>query len=680
MNSFKPFKMAIDQQYAKMSQHQMFRVDVDKDELYNYYLDSYPEGTNEIYRERREYDCSCCKNFIRQGGNVVVINPDMSLSTIWDVKINNPTYQVVADAMALYVKSKAIKEPFLHYEKHLGTNYNFEPTDNDPKKWEHFHFLLPAQFVKNKTQISTILGNSKTNKDMLQRGLTEISIDAINTVIELIKQKSIYRGEEYLNTVNKFNKIKKAYLKIPIKHHENWLWLETLKSDNFSNIKLRSSVIGTLLLDISNDISLDDAVKMFESKVAPANYKRTTALVTKKMIENAQNTIKDLDISQSLYRRHAIATDITINDVIYADKSTKPIMEGEVEALTEMLGEVKVDDKVIKNLDKVEEVSIDTFINDIVPGATSIELLFENKHNNNLMSLIAPKHEANSITKWGNNFTWSYNGEVADSMKENVKKAGGRINGVLRFSIQWNDDITGKNFYDLDAHCKESKGSHIYFSNKRSSSTNGTLDVDITSPIGTAVENIVWPTNSKLKNQNFKMYVNNYSSGKSTNGFSAEIEFNGEIHEYIYNKSLRGKENVPVATVSIKDNVFSIKHDLASKTSSRTLWNINTQKFHKVTMLMNSPNHWEGVKPTGNKHWFFILDNCKNEDTVRGFYNEFLSNELHQHRKVFEILGSKMKVEESNEQLSGLGFSSTQKNSVYCRVAGSFNRTIKINF
>ena len=83
---------------------------------------------------------------------------------------------------------------------------------------------------------------------------------------------------------------------------------------------------------------------------------------------------------------------------------------------------------------------------------------------------------------------------------------------------------------------------------------------------------------------------------------------------------------------------------------------------------------------TGNKHWFFILDGCLNPDAARGFYNEFLDEKLTEHRKVFEVLGSKMKVAESTEQLSGLGFSSTQKNSVLCKVTGSFTRTIKINF
>jgi hypothetical protein len=74
------------------------------------------------------------------------------------------------------------------------------------------------------------------------------------------------------------------------------------------------------------------------------------------------------------------------------------------------------------------------------------------------------------------------------------------------------------------------------------------------------------------------------------------------------------------------------------------------------------------------------MENCKNPDPVRGFFNEFLKQDLNVHRKVFEILGSKMKAEFSEDQLSGIGFSSTQRNSVLCRVTGQTSRVIKLVF
>ena len=96
---------------------------------------------------------------------------------------------------------------------------------------------------------------------------------------------------------------------------------------------------------------------------------------------------------------------------------------------------------------------------------------------------------------------------------------------------------------------------------------------------------------------------------------------------------------------------------------------------------MLSPNHWCNTAPTGNKHFMFILDGCQTKDTVRGFYNEFLSNELTPHRKVFEILANKMQVQPDSEQLAGLGFSSSLKNSLIVKLTSeNTSRLYQINF
>ena len=96
---------------------------------------------------------------------------------------------------------------------------------------------------------------------------------------------------------------------------------------------------------------------------------------------------------------------------------------------------------------------------------------------------------------------------------------------------------------------------------------------------------------------------------------------------------------------------------------------------------MLSPNHWDDndIK-SGNKHFLFFLEGAENDEAPRAIHNEFLRQDLDPHRKVFEILGAKIKTENSPEQLSGIGFSETQRNHVYVRVEGKFKRTLKVLF
>jgi hypothetical protein len=163
-------------------------------------------------------------------------------------------------------------------------------------------------------------------------------------------------------------------------------------------------------------------------------------------------------------------------------------------------------------------------------------------------------------------------------------------------------------------------------------------------------------------------------------GFRAEIEVLGEVFQYEYDKPLKHKEWITVAEVTLKNGVFSVKSHLPTLGEKVVdVWGINTCNFHKVDAIMFSPNHWD-EQQVGNKHVFFMLNGCVNPDETRGFYNEFLRNELNEHRKVFEVLGSKMKVEQSAQQISGLGFSTTKRDEVLVRVTGKFSRVLKVKF
>ena len=681
---FKMFRDAVNEQIVKISKDspRLFEVEVDKDELWNTYLASFPEGTNPIYRERTEHDCSCCRSFIKNIGAAVSIK-DGEISTIWDVDLNGSFYQVVADAMSSYVRSKAVSDVYLSPFANLGVKQNHETVENGTViTYDHFYVTVPLNCINTtRDTLGTVLGNYRSTKDVFKRSLDELTVDSVLTVLELTAQKSLYKGEEWVAALTEFLKYKREYEALSTdKAKDLYAWEKSITAGPVIG-RIRNHSIGTLLVDISNDEDLDVAVKKYEKIVAPTNYKRPNAIFTKKMLEDAQKTVTELGYMDSLPRRFATLDDITINNILFSNKDAAKRIEGADDIFASMASEISVNPK---KFSKVEEISIEDFIDKVLPTTTDLEVLVENKHAANMVSLIAPENkDVKTMFKWNNGFSWAYTGNITDSMmKQNVKNAGGNVDGVLRFSIQWNED--GKDNYDLDAHCIEPTGNEIYYGYCRKPNTSnlgGQLDVDIIHPDGdVAVENITWAVKSKMKPGVYKFFVHQYS-GSNNNGFRAEIEFDGQIYSFDYSKKMRFGERVNVAEVTMHpDGSFTIKELLPSTSSTREIWGVKTNQFVPVSVVCYSPNYWDKQDGIGNKHYFFMLKDCVNAEIPNGFFNEFLKQELVQHKRVFEALGAKMRVKDTNDQLSGLGFSSTLRNELIVKVKGQTERTLKIKF
>lgn len=682
---FITFKKAVQDNFKTMAKgvSHLFEVDLDEDELWETYLNSFPPGTNEVFRERREFDCSCCKQFIRNIGKAVVIK-DNQIQTVWDVAIDHPTFTPVAQALSNFVKAHVVNNVYVvkRENQKVGTNKNFEDVDGNVIEWEHFYLELPNKFLEGSghhTSIAEDKGEYRETRNVFKRSLDELIEDSLLTVLELISQNSLYKGEEWKAVLQSFLKHKQAYDKLTSEQEKNnYAWEQSVVADGAVS-RVRNLSIGTLLVDISQGLALDAAVGKYEKIVAPENYRRPKPIFTKKMLEDAQKTVHELGYAESLSRRFAVLDDITVNDILFSNEDSAKQIEG-LDVFDELAKGVEVNPK---NFSKVEEISIDDFVENVLPTTREIEVLLENKHERNLVSLIAPTDaKGKSMFKWDNGFSWAYTGNITDSsMKENVKSAGGNVDGVLRFSIQWNEEDYNPN--DFDAHCIEPYGNEIYYANDHNPVTTGELDVDIISPKrGTAaVENITWTKKNKMLPGTYKFFVRNYSYRGGRDGFKAEIEFDGQVFLFEYNKELRQKEDVVVAEVTLDHNGnFSISELLPSHVSSKEVWGLSTNQFVPVSVVMHSPNHWEGEQGIGNKHVFFMLKDLINPERPNSMYNEFLKEELNKHRKVFEALASKTAVQDSESQLSGLGFSSTQRNELVVRVTGNTKRVLKIKF
>ena len=199
-------------------------------------------------------------------------------------------------------------------------------------------------------------------------------------------------------------------------------------------------------------------------------------------------------------------------------------------------------------------------------------------------------------------------------------------------------------------------------------------------PPQTGVENIFYKDKDKLKDGEYRFYVNHFGGTPTT--FKAEIVFADQVYTYSYTQLSRG--NMEIATFHVKNGeVVKIDQSpwlVSSEGAQETVWGIDTLQFHKVNLVCLSPNYWDPEHTSGNKHYFFMLEGCKCPGQIRSFHIENLKPDLVAHRKVFEVLGNTNMIEPGEHQLSGLGFDETVKDSIILKLKGTHNRVIKVNF
>ena len=178
---------------------------------------------------------------------------------------------------------------------------------------------------------------------------------------------------------------------------------------------------------------------------------------------------------------------------------------------------------------------------DILPTCTSVEAFFENRMEGNLVSLTtANNKESKPIFKWSNNYSWTFNGNLAgkSQLTQMVEAKGGRVDGVFRFTHSWNELEPNQSLMDLHVFmpgCEIPKNYHhgpyvsgrrVGWNNRTDRLSGGVQDVDYTAaaPQGyIPVENITFPELAKMPEGVYTCAINNWSFRRTGGRGKAEI-------------------------------------------------------------------------------------------------------------------------------------------------------------
>lgn len=655
---FSQIKSAVTARFNELAAKDLFVVHFEKNSLFEAYLDALPAD------ERQHHTCNCCRSFLNHYGAIVAIN-GAEVETLWQFTLpEGSIYAHVPIMLDALVRTRAITKTFVTEFGKLGTDFNRERLeDGSVRRWEHFFATLPKEKLFTPTSelrtVDSLVGRQVTTKQVFQRGLDTLTADAVATVLDLIESNNLYRGAEYRRLVETFAKLQAEYRKLNSPEARDLFAWAHFKEGG----KIRNTAIGTLLIDLSEGTDIEVAVKTYETTVvAPSSFRRSSALVTEGMVKKARETVEELGLTDSLPRRHATADDVPIEHLLFVNR----LSAAQRNAFDALSADTTVNPK---SLDRAKPVTLDQFQSLVLPNATSMQIYLENDQS--FVSLIAPQNpSAPGLFMWNNPFSWAYEDNNTDVLKRKVVKAGGKVDGELRVSLEWfNTD-------DLDLHLFEPHGYEICFHQKQSTS-GGELDVDMNyrTQVRDPVENIVYPTSRRMHNGVYRVAVHNYTKRENQDvGFNLEIECRGQRYAFSHPQALpQGPmKGVVDFTYDRALGITAIKTTLDESHAGKDKHGLVTNRFHDVKMAMFSPNHWTGE--VGNKHLFFMLDKAKVDLPLRPFFNEFLRPDLLPHRKVFEVLGGKMMVQPTDDQLTGVGFSLTQRHNPVLKVNNALYR------
>lgn len=705
------FNKQLQDKFTEMAKTgKLFRTELSGQQIWELYINSFSKEDNPVFRDPNSTskNCNHCQNFIRRYGNIVAVDDQHNIATMFDVTAD-PEFHNTTKTLSSWLKSSRITDVFLEtfnelnslpYEScnksnnvfQLGVSsntkrYTKEESEkygvvkpNEVRTFNHMHLFVGKDFVDmSGSSVEALMGLHRDAKNVFQRAMEEISLDTLRLVKDLINQGSLLDGATHLYKIEQIIPLKEEYDGLPLHKRDNWCWVKSYK---LPFAKFKNELIGVLCSELSEGEELNKACQSWNKRVDPANYMKVTAPITQKQIEEAKTFVEENGYVASFDRRLATIDDIKVSEILHSN-----VGDGKIKSVSIFNGVKSTSTRHKRNeFDGVEEVAIEKFMKDILPSCSFVEAFLSNKHSGNLVSLTTAKEpDSKPIFKWSNNYSWTFNGNLAgkSQIKEAVKSEGGRVDGILRGSMIWNE--SGGDTSDLDLWCEEPGGNRIGFSAgyRRDSGNSfspcgGQLDLDNTNPgQKMGIENIYFPALNKMREGAYLFWVHQYSA-RNSKGFKFEIEFDGELFSYEYDRPVSGI--VKIAAVTLKNGQFSIQHLLPeSGVTSKEIYGLETNQFHKVNLVCLSPNHW-GENGTGNKHYLFMVDGCKSPVSIRGFHNENLLPELAQHRKVLEVLGATNMIEPSDKQLSGLGFNATVRDELIVRLQGTHKRILKIKF
>lgn len=165
--TFKEFNLKIQKQFELMQQYKLFRLNITGQQIWDRYLAGFKPEQDPIFRDPNSstHNCNNEKNFVRRYGNVVAIDENLNIISMFDIDVEGSIYHDTIEGLKKYIQTGKVVDIFFETYNELNI-LPYETWHNAQTKYQ----LGVAKTLKQYTQDEV---NAAAVKEQNQKVLAE---------------------------------------------------------------------------------------------------------------------------------------------------------------------------------------------------------------------------------------------------------------------------------------------------------------------------------------------------------------------------------------------------------------------------------------------------------------------------------------------------------------------------
>lgn len=337
--------------------------------------------------EHRQYHtCSACRQFVERFGSLVTLGAKGGTTpALWHEEDAPDFYKPAVAAMARRVSRAKVTGVFLSSDRVWG-----KP---ETGAWHHLTVTPPDAMVFQRATQTAFQARAVKAEDFktVMRALDEFKRPHLQLALTLLRREALYRSEKVLGQAEWLHDLHVALgaVRGSAKTHVVWRAVATAPA-GFCHP--RSSMIGTLLMDIAAGMDFSEVSRRFEAKMHPLRYQRPQAAPSAGAIAAAEKLVQQLGAAGSLARRFARLDEV--------QALWKPTPASSVPAAGGVFGHLKPKGAAPDLNVPAQTMTWDKFQRTVLPTAERIEF-YARHRDDSYTSLVTAVHaDAPPILQW----------------------------------------------------------------------------------------------------------------------------------------------------------------------------------------------------------------------------------------------------------------------------------------